>query len=306
MKAYLLFLKFYFSLLSFVSHEAAGKRLFKLAQRTRKLKFKPAEKQFYAEAHHFTTPFEFGDLHIYEIGDVTGPLVILVHGWESNAGSMSGAGKVLANQGYHVISFDLPAHGNHKATHTNLLESQMALSAVIERISPAEKFSIVAHSFGTAVSGMALSKKRYNIDHLVFLSTTNELIEFFEPLKKMLNIRPKTYTHVLQKVEDILDTKMEDVRMDLKLSSVGANNITIIHDLHDRILPYSNAENIAKHNAQTKLVTIEKAGHYRMLWNEEVLNVIENTFTLGNFEFDTERASGIESAQNINELALAI
>ena len=60
------------------------------------------------------------DLHCYEFGNPNENLVFLVHGWDSNAGSLSRFETELASNNYRIISFDLPAHTNTKETHTNL------------------------------------------------------------------------------------------------------------------------------------------------------------------------------------------
>lgn len=306
MKTSITILKYYYSLIGKLNNDLAGKKLFKLAQRTRKLKFKPAEKAFYQKAHPFTAPSKIGDILCYETGDIAGPLAVLVHGWDSNAGSMSGVGEQLAEQGYHVIAFDFPAHGKHRGTHTNLLQCQIALEAVIERIRPSSPFSIVAHSFGTAVTCMTLIKQKYAIDQLVFLSTTNELVKFFEPLKKMLKIKEKTYQNVLHRVEGLLKLNLEEIRMDVFLRDIPASNITVIHDKYDRILPYSNALSVVQNNGHVDLVTIHKAGHYRMLWNEAVLDIIGKTFFPASVSAPDNPHSNAQNPMTENSTALAI
>jgi len=52
--------------------------------------------------------------------------VILVHGWDSNAGSMSKIAEALVKKNKRVIAFNLPGHAFSKSSSTNLIECKDA------------------------------------------------------------------------------------------------------------------------------------------------------------------------------------
>ena len=88
-------------------------------------------------------------------------LVFLLHGWESNPGSLSKIAYSLSENNYRVISFNLPGHRGYKSNYTNLFECKEAFKSVIKHINPKTPFNVVAHSFGSAVTTYTFSKEKY-------------------------------------------------------------------------------------------------------------------------------------------------
>jgi len=267
-----------FNITGAISPRLAATIAFRLLTRVGRSKFREQEMLFYRSAHRFTAPFVLGEIPCYEIGDPTGKLVLLVHGWESNAGSMSGIGQKLADLGYHVISMDLPAHGHNKGTHTNLFECKEALRAVIARIQPAESFSVVAHSLGSMVTAFALSETTYSVDQWVLLTSPDRIASIFEQFRDTAKLPKKSHEVILHKVEEIFGEPLENLTVSNKAKEVKYQNLTLIHDSQDKVLSYDHAQNITAAIPQSTLHTLHTVGHYRMLWNAEVQSMVVNLF----------------------------
>ena len=124
-------LRFYFKSISLFIPKFAGLKAFKLFQKVRIKTIRKREEGFYKEVHHFKVSSPKEDLLCYEIGSENKNLVFLLHGWESNAGSLSKFAYQLAENNYRVISFDLPGHANYNLKYTNLAECKNAFINVI-------------------------------------------------------------------------------------------------------------------------------------------------------------------------------
>ena len=164
-----------FRILSFVWPKMAGKLAFRLFQVPRNKSFRNREKAFFEKARHFVVPHPTEDIDAYELGNPDGKLVLLVHGWDSNAGSLSKIAGELAVRGYRVVTFNLPAHGTSKLKRANLILCAGAMRALLDFLNPTEPFSIVTHSFGSAVSSYTLAKAPYIVDRFVMLTSPNRL-----------------------------------------------------------------------------------------------------------------------------------
>jgi pimeloyl-ACP methyl ester carboxylesterase len=268
-------LRFYYSLYSVISPRRAGAKAFRLFQKTRKLPFKKAEQEFYNQAHTFTITHPKENLHAYETGNPEGKLVVLVHGWESNAGSMGAIARVLATEGYRVVALDLPAHGKSILRYANLHICREALRALIFHLNPAKPFSIVSHSFGSAVSTYALSGSSYEVDHFIMLTSPNRLIDIFNEFKNMIGLGSKAFQHLLNKAESILNERVEALTVEDKARDMRVKEITILHDINDKVLPYTNSLRLGSKLPQAELITLKDVGHYRMLWNADVISRIQ-------------------------------
>lgn len=275
------FLRFYFKITSFLSPRLSAFQAFKLFQKVRKKGVRKREEEFYEKAKHFKIPSVREDILCYELGSVKGNLVFLIHGWESNAGSMSRFAFDLANKGYRVISFDLPGHAKTKSKYTNLYECKEAFKNVIEFIGPKDPFTVVSHSFGSAVSTYALSQLNYDVDKFIFLTSPNSLFEIFHDFKKLVGLSDQSFTYVLGKAESLIKEDVRKVNVDEKLQKISYSKLLLVHDKFDKIIPLKNSEKIKQTNAEkAELKVYDKIGHYRMLWDD---NVLEDTLTfIGN------------------------
>jgi len=276
---YLFFVKLYFTVLSALMPLRAGKKAFMLFQRTRKLPFKEMEKRFYEASRKFEVPHPRENIHGYEMGNGKGKLVILVHGWDSNAGSMGAIAQILVTEGFRIVAFDLPAHGSSSLTHTNLRECAEALRALVYQLRPSEPFSVISHSFGSAVASMALAGTRYEVDKFVMLTSPNRLIDVFDEFKKQIALGGEAYQEMLLQAEGILKESVCDVNLETKGLQVKYNSLSLIHDVNDKVLPYSNSVRLSNVLPESELITIKNTGHYRMLWNMEVIRKVVSLLT---------------------------
>ncbi|MDJ0644865.1 MAG: alpha/beta fold hydrolase [Flavobacteriaceae bacterium] len=274
-------IRFYFKTTSFLTPRLSAFQAFKLFQKVRKKRVRKREEKFYELAKHFKIPSEKEDIHCYELGNVRGNVVFLVHGWESNAGSMSRFAFDLASKGYRVISFDLPGHAKAKSNYSNLFVCKEAFRNVLKFIDPKEPFTVVSHSFGSAVSTYTLSELEYEVDKFIFLTSPNSLFEVFNDFKKFIGLTEKSFTHVIGRATSLLNEDVRQVNVDEKLSQISYSKLLLLHDKFDKVIHVKNSEKIkARNTEKAELKIYNKIGHYRMLWND---NVLEDTLSfIGN------------------------
>ena len=78
---------------------------------------------------------------------------------------------------------------------------------------------------------------------------------------------------------------MVESKYQIKISNVNASEVSkaanilnalLLHDPDDAILPYSGSENVAKNMVNAQLMPMANKGHYRILWDNEVIQQAEN------------------------------
>ena len=265
-------LRFYFKSISLFVPKFAGLKAFKLFQKVRVKSVRKIEEGFYKEVRHFKVSSPKEDLLCYEIGSENKNLVFLLHGWESNAGSLSKFAFQLSKNNYRVISFDLPGHAKYKSNYTNLLECSEAFNKVIEYIKPDEPFSVISHSFGSAVCTYTLSKLNYKLDKLVFLTSPNSILEIFKNFKNLIGLSNHSFTYFVQKANLLANEEIKNINVEEKIKLLDFSKLLLIHDEFDKIIPFKNSEQIKKMNTEnTQLIKYSKIGHYKMLWNDKVV-----------------------------------
>ena len=265
-------LRFYFKSISLFIPKFAGLKAFKLFQKVRIKTIRKREEEFYKKVHHFNVGLLNEDLLCYEIGSENKKLVFLLHGWESNAGSLSKFAFQLSKNNYRVISFDLPGHAKYKSNYTNLAECRDAFTHVIEYIKPNKPFSVIAHSFGSAVCTYTLSKLNYKLDKLVFLTSPNSILEIFKDFKILFGLSNQSFRYFVQEANLLANEEIKNINIDEKLKLIDFSKLLLLHDEYDKIIPIKNSMDIKKMNPKnTELIKYSKIGHYKMLWNDKVL-----------------------------------
>ncbi|MCB0761283.1 MAG: alpha/beta fold hydrolase [Flavobacteriales bacterium] len=248
---------------------------FELFQTVRQLPPRERELGLYHEAKLFRVSRPESDIPGYELGNPQGETVILVHGWESHAGSMYGIASHLAGKGYRVLCLDLPAHGKHAGKRTNLLECKEALKVFMNQLD--RPFHVVSHSFGSAVTSLALSELKVQALQLVFLTSPNEITDIFREFQRFVGLSEKAYQLVVSRAEGLLKSPLEEASVARRLSAARFEALTLLHDKHDQILPFSNSAAIQQQHPQAELIELDQVGHYRMLWNPAVYALVSQS-----------------------------
>lgn len=268
----------YFKIVSVLAPTLAGNQAFELFQRPLNKKVRKKEMSFFKVAKMFKIKHYLEDIHCYELGNPSGKLVLLVHGWESNAASMSAIGLKLAESGHHVILFNLPAHGFSKLKKANIKMCKEVLLEVINHLNPKQPFSIVSHSFGSAVTAYALSKTTRKVDQLIFLTSPNKITEIFEDYAQFIGLNQKSLKQLCKRAENILHEPLEGIRADQLYKKIRYNRLLLIHDSQDKVIPKSNSIAIYNQWPNSELELLEKTGHYKMLWDKKVIDRVMKEF----------------------------
>ena len=265
--------RLYFKLISLFAPKFAGSKAFKLFQKVRIKSIRKREEDFYTKANYFKVTSPKEDINCYELGAGNSDIVFLLHGWESNAGSLSKFAYQLAENNYRVISFDLPGHANYNSNYTNLAECKNAFTNVIKFVKPKKPFSVLSHSFGSAVSAYTLSNLNYKIDKLVFLTSPNSILEIFTDFKKLIGLPNTAFSYLLEKADLLANEKIKYFSIDEKLKHFSFSKLLLIHDEYDKIIPFKNSEEIkTMHEANSVLIKHKRIGHYKMLWNQNIID----------------------------------
>ncbi|SMD32634.1 Alpha/beta hydrolase family protein [Reichenbachiella faecimaris] len=274
-------IQFYFKIAAAIAPKMAGNQAFELFQRPLNKKIRQKEISFFKVAKSFKIKHYLEDIQCYELGNPSGQLVLLVHGWESNAASMSAIGLKLAEEGHHVILFNLPAHGFSKLRKANIKMCKEVFLEVINHLNPKQPFSVISHSFGSAVTSYALSKTTHQVDQLIFLTTPNSITKIFEDYSHFIGINQAAHEQLCIRAENILHEPLDGIRVDLLGEKIRYNHLLLIHDSEDKILPKSNSIDIYNQWPKSELKLLQRTGHYKMLWDQKVISLVLDQLSKG-------------------------
>jgi pimeloyl-ACP methyl ester carboxylesterase len=198
--------------------------------------------------------------------------ILLVHGWEGQAGNFSYLIEKFLVENFTIYSFDGPGHGNSSKGKNVMFEYLDTVDKIITKL---DIKNIVSHSFGSVVTTFALSQiPNHKIDSYVLLTTPYTFSNYVSNISKKTGISNRAINIVLKKIEKERNEKIDEFDVSKYVQNINVEKAIIIHDVNDRIIPISKAEEVAEKWNSVELVAITNTGHFKMLRTTEVANII--------------------------------
>lgn len=243
--------------------------LLALSGKTTELALAPRE----LEAMKLAKPFRYGpdrEHCAFEWG--VGPLVLLVHGWGGRAGQMAPLACSLANQGFRCVAFDITGNGASGRRSTRWSYFLRDIAAVTKSLND-DVFAYIGHSSGGTTMMATRRRGQIGAKHYVCICTPSypflsldSVRQRFEPRESLLS-RYKTY---LENEFGIAWHELEDGG---SFTGVG-ENLLLIYDERDRLVPHSEGDRIQKLCTGSTLIKTRYYGHRRILTAPELHSTV--------------------------------
>ncbi len=198
--------------------------------------------------------------------------VLLIHGWEGQAGNFSDIIKRLKAENYTIYAFDAPSHGFSSSGKTSFFEFCDIVGILIKKY---QVDTLISHSFGGVATTYALAQNLdINIKKYILLTTPNRFSERIQSVCDAVGITDKVRDKLITKIESEIEVDINTLNVSDFVKKIKVNNALIIHDKNDRVIPISQSEAVIKNWKAGELITIEGTGHFRILRTEFVLDKV--------------------------------
>lgn len=199
----------------------------------------------------------------------SGPLVLLVHGWERDHCAMGGFVAPLLNAGYSVAALDLPAHGEADGHKAPLPLLAQAIAAVA---SATQASAVIAHSIGGAMTVLAIEAYGFAPDCAVLISAPRSAKDYALAQGKRQGLAANALRAMLKQISLRLAEPIERFRVDLGLAGIKLP-VLLIHAEDDSLVPLQDAlQNAQASSAQTAWMA--SGGHNRLLGDSRVIDQV--------------------------------
>jgi pimeloyl-ACP methyl ester carboxylesterase len=277
MKIVLLFYRMYYRMLDRLAPQIAADGVFRIMSKPRLKKFRPFEMAVLEKAHQSRIPYKGFQLQCYEWGTRGGERVFIVHGWEGHTGNFGAVVDRLVEKGYHVIGFDAPAHGRSSKGRANMFIYADFISAMLKVYKPTR---VISHSLGSVNSVRALrANPEISIDQWVLITTPMSFKEAVDDARRILGFSERTEKHLIHRIEQERSERYSEMNMPFYFERIPhVKEVLMVHSIDDKILPIESSRHLQERFPQTELIELNGLGHYRILWSEEVQELIDERF----------------------------
>ena len=202
----------------------------------------------------------------------SGKKVLLAHGWSGRGTQLYRIAEILHREGYHIVSYDAPAHGKSSGKTTNILQ-------MIATISHLDKQNhgfdyLIGHSFG----GMAIfnyCKTPRQTKKIITLGAADNMRTIFDNYMLSVGLNKKTSAHMITYFERKFELKIDDFSPFKAVQNLQTPTL-ILHDEEDYDVSVRSADNIAAHHPNATLIKTKGLGHRRILRDENVMQHIKS------------------------------
>ncbi|MGV3625112.1 MAG: alpha/beta hydrolase [Archangium sp.] len=201
--------------------------------------------------------------------------VLLVHGWSGNASQMGSYVEPLTKQGWHVVAFDMPAHGEATGNFCTLPLMTQVVATIVTKLQPKV---IVAHSLGATATTWAMTKGPH-VEKVALLAPPGRMPPFLTHFTRLAGLSDAMRDRLLARVETIIRAPISEMDLVKHAPTLGDVEALLIHDVNDEVVPVESSRELVASWPGAQLVETAKLGHDRIRRNASVVDQVINFVT---------------------------
>ncbi|WP_217998517.1 alpha/beta fold hydrolase [Actinomadura rubrobrunea] len=211
----------------------------------------------------------------YLWGD-TGPVVLLVHGWGIDSGSMHPLVAPLRALGYRVAAFDAPGHGVNPGAQATMTQFTRATGAVLDALEDHGGVrAVVAHSLGAiAATGAVAERGGADVACLAMIAPACTLTGVLERWSRSeLRLRRPLVERIYAELwkrngVPVAHWDVVGLGRDLRLP------VLAMHDPDDDVVPFAETQRVVTGLRDVRLEPVAGTGHYGILMAPAVRELV--------------------------------
>jgi hypothetical protein len=261
------------SVFSGIAPASTGQLFFKLWFKTKRYALRPEEEVSARQARVKKLTAAPGEiLTVYEWG--SGPVALLVHGWNGRATQFHKVVELLRSKGYMVVAYDAPGHGMSSGSETDLPAMAAAIGVVCGHYGSVEL--MISHSLGGLAAGKSIADG-CKVKQLIMIAPPSSIGDLIDITWKELSLSASAK----KVLRDLFEKKYGiQVWKNFSFAGFGQNlncvgQVAVIHDRQDKEIPLAQGERVSGSIDNCRFLTTAGLGHRRILQSEEFLNLME-------------------------------
>ncbi|MTG98687.1 MULTISPECIES: alpha/beta hydrolase [Myroides] len=264
------------NLLSYFSLPKAVSIAFKLFSTPRKGRLKARElSDFLSQAEQYAISIDGQQIHCYKWNAhlVSKPLVLLIHGWESNSNRWEQLVAFLGRENYRFVAFDAFGMGLSSGKVFNVPAYSNLIRQMLLHFEPSR---VVSHSLGSFALLSSLAGHYYSfLEKVVLLGCPNRFKDVLVNYGDMMSYNSKLRNGIYDYAQTLIDVPLDDYAAEYYIEKFNLP-VLLIHDRLDDVVVLEECHLFHERIkvANSHLVLTEGYGH--SLQDAKVYQAIED------------------------------
>ena len=247
----------YINILSYVAPKKAFAIAYMFFSEPRKGKIDPVKiPKTLQKAEHQTYFFKEHQIKTYTWKG-NEEIILLVHGWESNASRWKKLLPYLKKTNKTIIAIDGPAHGMSSGKEFNVPIYAEFIDQVVQKHNPS---IVIGHSIGGNAIAYFQSIYNHNFEKIILLGAPSDFKVILENYFKMLGLNLKIQNQFLTYIKQRFTIVIDDFSASLFLKNNTISGI-IAHDIDDSVVLFEEGKKIAHSWKAAKFMETKGLGH---------------------------------------------
>ncbi|MFM1877598.1 MAG: hypothetical protein RLZZ241_464 [Bacteroidota bacterium] len=247
----------YLNLLALLAPSLAAKRAFYIFCKVRKGRVAKHQQSYLEMARHGLEQVLGHDIQTY-FWPGSGPVVLLVHGWESNSFRWKNLIQLLQESGYAVVAFDAPAHGFSSGKYLHVPLYSACVNHMVQTFKP---LSIVGHSMG-GMTALYYAHEHPNaaVEKIVTIGSPGEFQDIMNEFRRILGFNLRVLLALDQFIFEKFGFHVHEFSSSRFVENRKQQGL-LLHDKHDKIIPFQASEKVHLAWKNSTLIATEGLGH---------------------------------------------
>ena len=257
---------------------------------TRQMRVRDGDRVTHDTARRETIRVSGADVATYRWG-AGARAALLMHGWDGRTSQFATLVRDLVAEGWRVVAFDAPAHGDSSGKRTDARDWLAAARQLTASEGPFEL--VIGHSFGGFAS-LAAVREGVQARRVITISAAGSIQAFHDEFERMLRLSPRASEAFERAFHRRLGISREEgvARFDSVTHPLPQAELLIVHDEDDPRVTIENAHALHRaHGERARLLVTQGLGHNRILGADRVLDAVIAFATDGADGFDRADAS---------------
>lgn len=263
----------YFNSLATFSKERAAERAFKLFCTPRKGSVLPHQEAYLNEAKSEVLHVGSNRLQTYQWSGKK-ETVLLIHGWESNVFRWRNLIGFLQEEGYNIIAFDAPGHGNSSGNLLNVPLYSQCIEALTEQHTP--KY-MIGHSMGgmTTLYNQYLHPNDF-VEKIVTLGSPADLSDIMDHYQNLLQFNSGVWEGLDNYFSENFNFRIPEFSSARFVQKIPKKGL-LVHDEEDTVAPFRASEKVHSNWENSTLLRTKGLGHslHQEEVNQQIINFLK-------------------------------